>query len=363
MNDLKYWVAFSKTGIIGAVRFKKLVAYFSDMRSAWEADVKEFAQAGIEENVAADLVNKKNDISPDGAMEEMTKEEISVITIKDKKYPVLLKEIYDAPAVIYYKGNIEVLNDPAVGIVGSRKISLYAKQTTPFIAGELARNGVVIVSGLAFGVDTCAHQATLEVSGKTVAVLGGGLDKKNFYPPHNRDLAQKIIETGGAVISEHSAGAPPLNFNFPQRNRIISGLSLGILVIEAAERSGALITAKTALEQNREVFALPGNIFQPNSCGTNDLIKKGAHLVTSAGDILEILNFKKVVEYSENKKIIPENPDEEKILAIISVAPLHIDAIGRSVNMEAALLNSLLMMMEMKGMVKNLGGSMYVAGR
>lgn len=363
MSDLKYWVAFSKTGIIGAVRFKKLIAYFSDMRFAWEADVKELERAGVEENVARDLVNKRKEINPDGAMEEMAKEEISAITINDKQYPRMLKEIYDAPAIIYYKGNIEALSELSVGVVGSRKISLYAQQTTPFIVKDLAKNGVVIVSGLALGVDTFAHQATVEVGGKTIAVLGGGLDKKNFYPPHNHDLARKIIETGGVVISEHSVGVPPLNFNFPQRNRIISGLSLGIIVIEAAERSGALITAKTALDQNREVFAVPGNIFQTNSCGTNDLIKKGAHLVTSAADILEILEFKKVAAFAENKKIIPENPDEEKILAVLSSDPMHIDAICRAVNMEAAALNSLLMMMEMKGQVKNLGGSMYVVGR
>ncbi|MFH1192245.1 MAG: DNA-processing protein DprA [bacterium] len=360
MSDLKYWVAFSKTGIIGAVRFKKLAAHFSDMRAAWEADAQELKMAGIEENVVADLMEKRKKINPCRAYEEMAKEEISAITIKDKRYPVLLKEIYDAPAVIFYKGNIEVLGEPSVGVVGSRKISLYAQQTTPFIVKELAKNGVVIVSGLALGVDTFAHQATVEVGGKTVAVLGGGLDKKNFYPPHNRDLAEKIIKTGGAVISEHSVGAPPLNFNFPQRNRIISGLSLGIIVIEAAERSGALITAKTALDQNREVFAVPGNIFQMNSFGANDLIKKGAHLVTSAGDIMEILEFKKVAVFAENKKIIPENPDEEKILAVLSSDPMHIDAICRAVNMEASALNSLLMMMEMKGMVKNFGGSMYV---
>ncbi len=363
MNDLKYWVGFSKTGIIGAVRFKKLAAYFPDMRFAWDADGKELSQAGLEENVAQDLVNKRKEINPDFVMEEMEKEEIFAITINDEKYPKMLKEIYDAPAGIFYKGNIEVLGAPSVGVVGSRKISLYAQRSTPFIVKELAKNGVVIASGLALGVDTFAHQATVEVGGKTVAVLGGGLDKKNFYPPQNYDLARKIIETGGAVISEHSVGAPPLNFNFPQRNRIISGLSLGILVVEAAERSGALITAKTALDQNREVFAVPGNIFQTNSYGTNELIKKGAHLVTTASDIMEILDFKKVAAYAENKKIIPENPDEEKILAVLSADPLHIDAICRAVNMEAARLNGLLMMMEMKGMVKNLGGSMYVVGR
>lgn len=363
MSDLKYYIAFSKTGIIGAVRFKKLSAYFSDMRAAWEAGVEELARAGIEENVAAELANKRKGISPDGAMEEMEKEKILAITINDKKYPALLKEIYDTPAVIFYKGNIASLSEPSVGVVGSRKISLYAQQSTPFIVKELARNGVAIVSGLALGVDTFAHQATVEVGGKTIAVLGGGLDKKNFYPPHNHDLAQKIIETGGAVISEHSVGAPPLHFNFPQRNRIISGLSLGIIIIEAAERSGALITAKIALEQNREVFAVPGNIFQLNSYGSNDLIKKGAHLTTAATDILEILNFKKAVEHHENKKIIPENPDEEKILAVLSADPMHIDAIGRTVNMSAAALSSALMLMEMKGMVKNLGGNMYVIGR
>lgn len=363
MSDLKYWVAFSKTGIIGAVRFKKLAAYFSDMRAAWEADMSELAHAGIEENVAAQLCGKRKEINPDGAMEEMIKEEISAITINDERYPKMLKEIYDAPAVIYYKGNIEVLSEPSVGVVGSRKISLYAQQSTPFIVKDLAKNGVVIMSGLALGVDTFAHQATVEVGGKTIAVLGGGLDKKNFYPPHNHDLARKIIETGGAVISEHAPGAPPLNFNFPQRNRIISGLSLGIIVIEAAERSGALITAKTALDQNREVFAVPGNIFQTNSCGTNELLKKGAHLVTTAADILEILNFKKAAEHHENKKIIPENPDEGKILSLLQNEPLHIDAICRGADMNASALNSLLMMMEMKGMVKNLGGSMYGVGR
>ncbi|MFH0856767.1 MAG: DNA-processing protein DprA [bacterium] len=359
MSDLKYWVAFSKTGIIGAVRFKKLIAYFSDMRAAWEANAKELEKAGIEENVAAQLCGKRKEINPDGAMEEMEKEGIYAITIKDEKYPEMLAEIYDAPAVIFYRGNIETLGGPSIGVVGSRKISLYAKQTTPFIVKELAKNGVVIASGLALGVDTFAHQATVDVNGKTIAVLGGGLDKKNFYPPHNRDLAEKIIENNGVIISEHSVGAAPLNFNFPQRNRIISGLALGIIVIEAAERSGALITAKTALDQNREVFALPGNIFQPNSFGANELIKKGAHLVTTAADIMEILDFKKVAAFAENKKIIPENPNEEKILSLLQNEPLHIDAICRGADMNASALNSLLMMMEMKGMVKNYGGGMY----
>ncbi|MFC1615483.1 DNA-processing protein DprA, partial [Patescibacteria group bacterium] len=290
-------------------------------------------------------------------------EKIEAITVKDEKYPKLLKEIYDAPAIIYYKGNIEILNDIAVGVVGSRKFSSYGEQTTAFLVKNLAKNGISIISGLALGVDAIAHSSALEVKGKTVAVLGSGLDKANIYPSHNRYLAQKIIDSNSIIISEYTAGTPPLHYNFPQRNRIISGLSLGVLVIEAAEKSGALITAKTALDQNREVFAVPGNIFSETSAGTNILLKKGAHLITSAEDILEILDFKKVIAHSENKKIIPESEEEKIILSALNDDPLHIDAISRNVKINVSKLSGALMLMEMKGMVKNLGGNMYVIGR
>lgn len=363
MDDLKYWIAFSKTGIIGAVRFKKIVAYFSDMREAWEGDKGMFMKAGLEENVADDLIAKKNKINPDTALEEMLKENVDAITINDARYPELLKEIYDPPAIIYYKGNIDILNTPSVGVVGSRKISLYAQQTTPFFVQELAGNGITIISGMALGVDTFAHQAALEAGGKTIAVLGSGLDQRNIYPPHNRDLAQKIIDSAGLMISESPIGTPPLNFNFPQRNRIISGLCLGILIIEAGEKSGALITAKTALDQNREIFAVPGNIFQMNSKGTNDLLKKGAHLVVTPSDIMEILKFKEIIQHNENKKIIPENPEEKKILSLLSNEPMHINAIGKAAEMQISKLNGLLILMEMKGTVKNLGGNIYVVNR
>lgn len=358
-GDLKYWIAMAKTGLVGAIRFKKLCAYFADMRHAYEAESEEFIKAGLEPNTAEKLCLKLKEIDPNKAWEEMEMENVEVVNINDDKYPKLLKEIYDAPALFFYKGNWNIINNPSLGVVGSRKISLYARQTTPYFIRELAKSGMNIISGMALGVDALAHQHAMDAGEKTIAVLGSGLDKKNIYPPHNRDLFQKMVDSGSLIISEYPIGTPPLNFNFPQRNRIISGLSLGVLVIEAGQKSGALITAKTALDQGREVFAIPGNIFQPNSCGTNELIKNGAHLVSSPNDILEILNFNELVQHNENKKIFPESSEEEKIMVVLEDEPLHIDTLGRLIKIDAASLNSVLMMMEMKGMIKNYGGGVY----
>lgn len=363
MNDLKYWISIIKTGVVGPTRFKKLRGYFSDMEKAFSASFEELIEAGIDAKAAEEFISKRKNISPDGEMEKMEKERINAITLNDKQYPSLLKEIYDAPPVIFYKGNINILDEPGIGVVGSRRISSYGNQTTPFLVKPLAKNGMVITSGLALGVDAIAHSAALEVQGKTTAVLGSGLDKANIYPSHHRYLSDQIIEKNGVVISEYTIGTPPLNYNFPQRNRMISGLSLGVLIIEAAEKSGALITAKTALDQNREVFAVPGSVFSPTSRGAHDLLKKGAHLITSADDILEILNFKKIVEFHENKKIIPETEEQKLILKNLTDEPIHIDSLCRNLKMGAPSLSSALMMMEMKGMVRNLGGSMYVIGR
>ncbi|MFH0854698.1 MAG: DNA-processing protein DprA [bacterium] len=362
-NDLKYWIAIAKTGVVGSTRFKKLGSHFPDMEKAFLASFEELIEAGIDAKTAEEFISKRKNISPDEETEKMAKENIRAITLTDKQYPALLKEIYDAPPVLFYKGNIEILDEPGIGVVGSRKISSYGQQTTPFLVKPLAKRGMVITSGLALGVDAIAHSAALEVQGKTTAVLGSGLDKANIYPSHHRYLSDQIVEKNGVIISEYTVGTPPLNYNFPQRNRIISGLSLGVLIIEAAEKSGALITAKTALDQNREVFAAPGSVFSPTSRGTHALLKKGAHLATSADDIIEILDFKKIVEYNENKKIIPETEEQKRILENLTDEPIHIDSLCRNLKMDAPILSSALMMMEMKGMAKNLGGSMYVIGR
>jgi DNA processing protein len=295
-------------------------------------------------------------------MEKLAKENVSVITIKDEKYPKLLREIYNPPALLYYKGRLEE-DEFAIAVVGTRKCTSYGKQVTSEITRDLANNGITIVSGLALGIDTLAHQAALEVNEKTIAVLGSGLDAQNIYPVTNCHLAEKIIETGGTLISEHPLGTLPLKFNFPQRNRIIAGLTLGTLVVEAPLTSGALITAKFALEFNREVFAVPGSIYSENSAGPNNLIKMGAKAVASAADILEALNLQRAIEYVEAKKIVPDSKNEAILLEYLSKEPVHIDILIKQSKLDTATVNSTITMMEIKGKVRNLGGSQYVLAR
>ena len=247
--------------------------------------------------------------------------------------------------------------------MGTRKYSSYGQQAVEYIVKDLVRNNLTIVSGLALGIDALAHQAALAAGGKTVAVLGSGLDKQNIYPSQNRYLVNKIMETGGSVISEFPLGTPPLRYNFPQRNRLISGLSLGTLIIEAGEKSGALITAAYALEQNREVFAVPGSIHSLVSAGPNKLIKEGARVVTSASDIIETLNLTQATAYISAKKIMPEGENEKKIASLLSFEPIHIDELVRASGLDTAAANSTLVIMEMKGMIKNLGGMYYILAR
>ncbi|MCG2809329.1 MAG: DNA-processing protein DprA [Candidatus Portnoybacteria bacterium] len=287
----KYYNAFNLIGGIGPISFKKLLSYFKTIEIAWQAETGEFAKAGIGKSAIENIRAKRSQINLDFEMERLSREGVDLVTIQDKNYPKLLKEIYAPPAMLYVRGKISSENNLGLGVVGSRNVSLYGKQITPLLTAELAQAGLTIISGLAKGVDTLAHQAALKVGGNTIAVLGCGVDYKSIYPYCNRDLAEKIIQSGGAVISEFPLETQPLPQYFPQRNRIISGLSKGVLVIEAAERSGALITARDALEQNRDVFALPGPIFSVNSFGPNNLIKMGAKLISQADDILQEFNL------------------------------------------------------------------------
>jgi len=285
-------------------------------------------------------------------------ENIGKITIRDKDYPTSLKEISDPPKELYIKGKIIPQDKVAVGVVGTRKYTPYGKQVTFDIVGKLARMGITIVSGLARGIDTFAHQAALEANGRTIAVLGSGLDKASFFPPPNYYLGEKISQQG-AVISEYPIGVHGTKFTFPQRNRIISGLSLGVVVVEAPKESGALITAALALEQNREVFAIPGSIYEKNSVGTNRLIKLGAKLVIDVEDILEELNLSHLLTL-EKKKIKPENKEEEIILSVLSAQPTHIDEVIKKSNLTPGIVNSTLMILELKKAVRNLGKGNYI---
>ncbi|MEA3272216.1 MAG: DNA-processing protein DprA [Patescibacteria group bacterium] len=362
-SDLKYRVSLTRFPKIGPFRFQKLIKFFNSAENIWKAPFNDLKRSNLEEKIITDFITRRHEINPDAEMEKLDKNNIKVLLFEDVDYPKLLKEIYAPPYLLYYKGDTKCLNEFVVAIVGTRKATSYGKQITPMIAGELARNGVVIASGLAFGIDTLAHEAVVNANGKTIGVLGSGLDKESFYPKQNLRLVENIIAKSGIIISEHPIGVAPLPHHFPHRNRIISGLSLGVLIVEAAANSGSLITAKSALEQNREIFTVPGSIFSPVSAGPNNLIKMGAKPVTSAFDILESLNLKKAEDFVANQKIMPDTKEEKIILEYLNKEPIHIDELKRATKLDVSKLSSTLTMMEMKGKVKNIGGLNYVLGR
>jgi len=363
MEDLKYWLALSQFYKFGPVKFKKIKKHFPNMAAAFKAPLTEYLRAGIDEKTAEEFTIFKHQVEPDKLLENLKKEKIKILTIDDAAYPKLLKQIYDHPLLIYYRGDLEAFSEFALAVVGTRKFTAYGQQVTEKMVKELVANNLTIVSGLALGIDTLAHLAAVEAGGRTIAVLGSGLDQQSIFPSQNRYLADKIEARGGLILTEYALGTPPLGHHFPQRNRLISGLSLGTLVIEAGEKSGAVITAMHALEQNRDIFAIPGNIYSPYSQGTNSLIKMGAKLIASAKDIIESLDLADAVSYLENKKIIPESAEEKLILAKLNYEPVHIDQLVHLTKLDTSVINSTLTIMEMKGIIKNLGNMQYVLAR
>lgn len=286
-------------------------------------------------------------------------EEIKKITINDKDYPEVLKKIKNAPETLYFKGGLKP-KELCFAVVGTRRCSSYGKQVALEIAGNLADAGLVIISGLAPGIDTFAHTVAVEQGKRTIAVLGTGLDEKSIYPKENIKLARKIVELGGLLISEYPPGTPGSRFTFPDRNRIISGLSSGVLVVEAKEKSGALITANYAFSQNKKVFAIPGSIYFANSRGPNALIKKGAKLVDNANDILQELNLP--IHIAARGKAGGPNYmtlEENLILTALKEEALHLDKIIEKTKLETAKVAGAITILEMKGKVRNLGGNIY----
>ncbi len=283
-------------------------------------------------------------------------EDIKEIRIDDENYPQSLKKIPDAPKVLYYRGNFIRNEESCFGIVGTRRASPYGQQATLQIAGELSDNGLTIISGMAPGIDTFAHKICVEKNKRTIAVLGTGLDEKSIYPQQNLALSRKIIETGGCLISELPPGTHGSIFSFPKRNRIISGLSLGILVVEAKEKSGSLITAEYARKQNKKLFAVPGQIFSSNSKGPNKLIKNGAKLVENADDILKELNLAPI---KQQKELIADNNEEKLILNALTQEALYIDKIIEKTKLNASMVATTLALMEISGKIQNLGGNTY----
>jgi DNA processing protein len=361
LTEIKYWLGFNLVSGIGPVRFKTLLEHFGDPGAAWHASDAELQAAGLDRRSIESLLTARQELDLDAELARVHAEGAQIITWADKRYPPRLSQIHNAPPVLYVKGEIEPQDEWAVAVVGTRSGTRYGRQMVEEIAGDLGRSRITVVSGLARGIDSLAHRAALRAGGRTIAVLGCGIDV--VYPHEHRDLARNVIERG-ALVTEYPLGTKPEAGNFPPRNRIISGLSLGVFVVEAGKRSGALITADYALEQGREVFALPGNVNNRKSEGTNRLIQEGAaKLVMSVQDILEELNLTLVERQQEIRTIVPEDENEARILEHISTEPIHVDEIGQKTELPISEVTSTLAMMELKGIVRQVGGMNYVVAR
>lgn len=359
---MKFLNALNKINGLGPQKMKILLDFFGDSQKIWEADFESLEKSGIGRNISEKITFERKKINPDEEWEKLSKENIRIIDFKNPFYPPLLKEIPSAPYILYVKSNLEIselFKSPMIAIVGSRKMSSYGKQVAYSFSRELALAGISVVSGMALGIDAEAHLGALEAGGKTIAVLGSGLDDKNIGPKTNFNLSRKIINSG-ALISDFPVGTESLPAFFPARNRLMAGLSLGTLVVEAAVSSGSLITANLALEFNREVFSVPGSIFSPSSEGTNELIKSGAKLVTGVKDILDELHLEKRKEMEKAREIIPDSEEEKIILEKLGPEPVHIDNLVKLTKLKTATASSTLAMMEMKGMAKDIGGQNYI---
>jgi DNA processing protein len=360
-EDLFYWLALNFVPGVGAIFIKRLLDRFQTPEAVFQASMKELLEVeGLGVKVASEIRKGPSEQAVKNELSSLEKSGGRMITLKDEVYPPRLRDIYDPPALLYLKGELKKEDELAVSIVGSRKTTPYGRWITEKISQTLVRYGVTIVSGMARGVDSVAHWGAISGGGRTLAVLGCGVDV--VYPPENRNLFAKIIEQG-AVLSEFPMGSPPEGGHFPKRNRIISGLSMGVVVVEAGPDSGSLITANFALEQGREVFAIPGNVGAGGSRGTNRLIKDGAKLVESSEDILEEIlpQWKREKERIEEVKPRgPELSEEEKILyEMLGETPLHIDVMIRERQFEPGKVSSLLLNLELKGLISQWPGKCF----
>lgn len=342
---------------LGPVHMNKLFEFFGSFHKAWEATRADYVSAGFNPKLVEQVVTQKTQIDPHAEFGKLGKFGIEVVLANSSEYPDILKEISAAPPILYARGNLRALPTTSVAVVGTRKMTPYGRQATAEITSGLVNSRLTIVSGLAFGVDAQALSTCVEAGGHAVAVLATPIDDKSISPKTNYQLAQKILETG-CIISEYPLGYNVMKGNFPVRNRIIAGLAIGTLVVEADLDSGSLITAKYALEQNREVFAVPGSIFSEVSRGTNKLIKSGAKLVNSYMDVLEELNLD-LVPAPELEIDITTDENEAKIIQALTREPVHIDDLTRQLELPASQINATLVLLEMKGRVRSVGGAKF----
>lgn len=359
-EKLAFWIGFSKVPGIGPVRLRSLLDYYGDIQAAWQANPGELRAIGLDKRSVESLVKVRDTLDLEAELTRLEKMKITVLTWDSADYPKLLKNIPDPPATLYVRGKLLLQDEWALAVVGTRRATTYGKECTRMLVNGLVENGITIVSGLAYGIDAEAHQTAINAKGRTIAVLGCGVDI--IYPVENKKLGQAILENG-ALVSEYPLGTNPEGGNFPRRNRIISGLSLGVLFVEGSSQSGARITTDYALEQGREVLAVPGSILHKTGSGPNYLIQNGAKLVASVGDILEELNLSMVAHHAEARAIIPDNDAEAVLLAQLSSEPMHVDELGQNTGLPAPEIASTLTMMELKGMVRQVGGMNYVLAR
>jgi len=359
MSERAFALAFGFIKQVGPVRIRRFLKHFGSLERAWAASLNELVAAGLTEKAAANQLECARSIDPSQVQDHLDKMGIRAVLWDEPEYPPYLAQIAQPPHVLFYKGTLTPADNLSIAIVGTRNITPYGKQVTADITRYLVGNGVTIVSGLARGVDAVAHKTALGAGGRTIAVLGSGVDV--IYPPEHRRLAAEI-STNGAVISSYPPGTKPDGINFPPRNRIISGLSRATVVVEAGERSGALITADFAVDQGRDVFAVPGSVLQPMSMGTNNLIAKGAIPMTSPAMILEHLN---IPQRALQTAALPSDLDdnEKKILHALSTESRHIDELSAALDMPAELLGALLTLMELKNLVSRDTAQNYSAIR
>lgn len=357
MDERAYWIAFNRVPGIGPARLSALLEECGSIDAAWGAPIQSLRAAGLDRRSIESLLAARQRLDPQAELEKVLHRGYGVYCWDDDGYPNNLRSVPLAPPLLYVRGQIEARDELAVAVVGTRRVSPYGTEVARELGSNLARNGVTVVSGLALGVDSIAHQAALDSGGRTIAVLGSGVDQ--IYPARNRRMALQIMEQG-AVVSEYALGVKPEARNFPPRNRIISGLSLAVIIVEAGKRSGALITANFAAEQSREVFAVPGSILSPGSSGCNRLIQDGAIPVTSVDDLFDHLNLADAVAQQEARSTVPASPDEALILEHISTEPQHMNEIVRAAPFETAEVSSLLAMMELKGLVRQVGQMQFV---
>lgn len=358
-TEKPYWVAFNHINGIGAVRMGLLLKRFGNLSDAWIAGKTDLIYAGLPEKLADQILAFRNRTDPHQLTESIISRKISICIRLDEDYPRLLKEIDNPPTVLYYVGSLPDEEMKLMGIVGTRKMTAYGQNVAEELGRFLSENGIGVVSGLARGIDGAAQSSVVAAGGKTYAVLGCGVD--HIYPPEHRDLARKIVRDG-AVISEYAPGTHPDRTNFPQRNRIISGMSSGVIIVEAGEKSGSLITARFAAEQGREVFVVPGNVTAIQSRGANRLIRDGARPFFEKDEILEFLQTWQAYEPQKMNKPLQEafsTPEDKLILAQITNEPLHIDEIVRKSGLPLSKVSSSIVLLELKGLVMETAPQTY----